>query len=500
MKKLLGLAVLIAAIILGGYYVTGVVTEKTLKKNIAVINQGKGFHLDIMQYDRGWFNSSVQLRGKLLIPEHTVKTNDQVISTPAEEFTLEAPLVIHHGPIIFTDSKVEFGFGSARMKLTIPQAYQAKFASLFTESSTKPVADISLLVNYLAQTHINIQIPAFKLIAKEGGEFEWQGMEDSVILSADVDKIHGSNIIDGFSWSKNQGKIAVSQVKSSYNLQHNVEGFYTGKGKASLPLLRVTENDKDTFSMKDMEVHFNSEVSSGLYNASLNASLENLMTDTKTYGPGSFKISVKNLDAHTLGVMNHEIRNMKHGTESEQQKVMLSLLPELPKLLNKGARVEISDLKFAMPDGAIEASLAISFPSENIASPFQLIQKMSGEGKVKVPTVFLQHIMQESVKQQLTQPSLQQAMVDELQKSAENTNVEEPQDDEKTASEPVSAKPETPEELEERARVRASEKLSALVQAGLLTLKGNDYLLDFKLADGQLTLNGQPFNPAMMKF
>ena len=47
MKKLIGLVVIIAALVLGGYYGMGLVTERTLKKNVAIINQSNCLFVDV---------------------------------------------------------------------------------------------------------------------------------------------------------------------------------------------------------------------------------------------------------------------------------------------------------------------------------------------------------------------------------------------------------------------------------------------------------------------
>ena len=39
-----------------------------------------------------------------------------------------------------------------------------------------------------------------------------------------------------------------------------------------------------------------------------------------------------------------------------------------------------------------------------------------------------------------------------------------------------------------------------MVQSGLLYLQGSDYVVDFKLAEGKLEINGKPFDSAMMSF
>ncbi len=47
---------------------------------------------------------------------------------------------------------------------------------------------------------------------------------------------------------------------------------------------------------------------------------------------------------------------------------------------------------------------------------------------------------------------------------------------------------------------QADQKLSTMVQNGLLILKGTDYVIDVNLQQGQLTINDKPFNPAMMQY
>jgi len=47
MKKLAGLIIILAVLILGGYYGMGFLTERTIKRNINVINQSNGLYADV---------------------------------------------------------------------------------------------------------------------------------------------------------------------------------------------------------------------------------------------------------------------------------------------------------------------------------------------------------------------------------------------------------------------------------------------------------------------
>ena len=53
MKKLAGLIIILADLILGGYYGMGVLTERTFKKNIEVINQSNGLFAQVINAEHG---------------------------------------------------------------------------------------------------------------------------------------------------------------------------------------------------------------------------------------------------------------------------------------------------------------------------------------------------------------------------------------------------------------------------------------------------------------
>ena len=58
----------------------------------------------------------------------------------------------------------------------------------------------------------------------------------------------------------------------------------------------------------------------------------------------------------------------------------------------------------------------------------------------------------------------------------------------------------TAADVELQATEQTDRKLSTLVQAGLLSVQGTEYVIELNLQQGQLSVNGKPFNPAMMQF
>lgn len=504
MKKIVGLVVILAALVLGGYYAMGVVTEKTLKKNIVMINQSSGLLVDVDHYDRGWFTSSALLNWQLHTPEHKIKDqNGQEVTVSAHDYHLQMPLSIHHGPVIYADSHVKFALGYAHSDLTLPKEYADKLSSMVTKASVMPQLKLTIYVTYLNKTHIQLDSPPFKLIGTEGNnQFEIVGMKSDVNISSGLETVDGNLAIDGASFIKNQMKALLGKVTSDYKLHRTDTGLYLGEASLSLPSLVITENAQQVFALDKFDAHSKSDITAGLFESHFNVSLAKMMAQGKVYGPAVLEMSLTNLDAEVLAKINDDLNQMQQAQSIERQQALFTLLPQLPKLLGKGAHFEISKLSVVLPAGTIEGNLTLSLPKGDAGNPFQLMQKIQGHGQVKIPVAVMKSFVKAAVKQKLlSQPTLQQAMVKQIQQNDEQAKANSTSS--KEASEPALGgenKPLTPAEAELEATRQTDSRLAAMVQAGLLSLKGADYVIDVNLTQGQLSINDQPFNPAMMQF
>ena len=464
MKKLVGLGVVIATLILGGYYGMGVITERTLKKNIVMINQSNGLTIEVVKYDRGWCHSKALLNWSMHIPARTV-TNDsgQTTTAPAQDYQMQMPLDIDHGPMMIVDSKPLFGLGFARSEIVLPKPYAEQFASTFTAQSTQPVLHLGVFVSYLNDSTLRMRLPTFKLISKDGNsQFEWLGMSSDINISSGGNNVNGHVAFEGINWLKDQVNAALGHVTSDYDLHRTNLDLYLGNANLTLPSLHVTQGDKSLLDVEKLNVHSSSDIKEGLFNSNFKATLSKLLTNDKIYGPALLDVSIQNLDAAVLAKMNDQANAMQQGSDVQPNQVMLSLMPELPKLLSKGAKFEVSELSLAMPEGIIKGTLVVSLPSSGVDNPFQLIQKIQGQGKFVFSAAVMKQLVSDSIKHKLQQKE--------------------------------------PGVLAQDIDQQASAQLAAMVQSGLLSLQGSDYVIEFKLAEGQLSVNAKPFNSAMMKF
>jgi uncharacterized protein YdgA (DUF945 family) len=487
MKKLTGLIIILAVLILGGYYGMGVLTERTIKKNIEVINQSNGLFAQIEQYSRGWFSSDAKIKWRLHIPERVVTGEDGKSQTvAAQDYQMEMPVKIHHGPFIYANNSVRFGMGYAETVFAFPEQYDQKFAETFSKESTKPQLDLSIFVNYLNKSTIELSLPSFKLISKDGsGHFDWKGMSSTTKMSSNMGRVEGDIVIDGMTMSKDDTKVTLGEVSSDFNLHRTSAGLYLGEAKFSLPSFDVTVKDKKMFEISEFTVSSDSDIQNQLFSTHFNAAVKSVVANGLNYGPGELEVSLRNLDAEILADINRQATAMQNGTDAERQKAMMALLPELPKLFSKGAEFEISKLSLKIPEGVIEGNLLVSLPQGDSSNPFEMLQRIQGNAKLKMPKILVKQLMQQSVLQQMSkQPDMQQALIQQMQSTQQG-------------SQPQATQP--PPSQEQLAGMQADKQIGAMEQNGLITSQDSDYVTEVKLEQGKFSVNGKPFDPAMLK-
>lgn len=503
MKKWFGLGVILLVLILGSYYVTGMVTETTLKKNLYVINQTNGLMVDVESYQRGWFTSQAEIKWRLHIPERVVKKeNNQSSIIPAQDYALKMPVTVFHGPIIVADKSIHFGLGYAQTQMALPDMLEKQFANTFTKESIKPRVLIHVLVNYLNRSQFGINVPEFTLIPKDGtGEFKWLGMNNDIRLTPNMSSIAGETNLEGMYVFNKQVSAALGKINSDYNLYQSDEGLYLGEANFGLDSFIVKQDGQVQFDVKDVDAQTSSQVDNQLLNSFFNLSIERVAAHGKVYGPGVLKVGVKNLDAVALAEINKLANKMQQGTDADKQQALVALLPAGLKLVSKGPEFEVSELSLTMPEGQIEGELSITLPKgESSNNPFQLLSRINGQGKLSMPVPVLRALLIESTEKKLKQkPELADKLTQQLQASMQQqpstADINSPADD--AANQQPIASDKQPHQ---QAMAMVDKQLSDLVQAGLLVKNNTHYTVDIKLTNGQFIVNGQTVNPADLKF
>ncbi|MGQ3888406.1 YdgA family protein [Legionella sp. CNM-1927-20] len=516
MRKLVVLVVVLAILVLGGYYAMGAVTERTIKRNIATVNRTNGINAQIVKYHRGWFTSNALLNWQITVPARQIKdANGQIQTIPAQNLTLNMPLKIYHGPIIFANKTVKFGMGYGSTDILLPVEYQQQFNNYFMNGSTQPKLNLSLFVTYLNNSQLEMAVPSFKLITRQDQtEFDWMGMNGTVNITSNADKINGDFNINGMQVKKGDKAAVLSEVTSEYNLHNTEAGLYLGTASITVPSFVINDRGQRLFELSDFDMHTSSDIEDGLFNSHFKSSIDRIVANGKKFGPGNLEMAIRNLDANALGRINQQAKHIQQSsTDLEKQQAVFAILPEIPKLLSRGAEFEISELNFVMPEGTIEGNVQISLPQGQHNNPVELMQKVQGKGRLKVPAEIVRRVLTEANRQKLV---AQQNAATQQNANSTTTNVttttEQPvgnntqmQPTTNTTNQSIQQATSTTQtvpqvDIAQQSATMTNAQLASLVQSGVLTVSGNYYVIEVALQQGQLQVNGKPFNSAMLKF
>lgn len=483
MKKILGSLILLVVLVLGSYYGMGIITERTIKQHLNLVNKSNGLAVKVIGYRRGWFTSHADLQWHLQIPEHMLQgqTPSQVI--PAKDYDITMPIIIHHGPIIFANHSVKFGLGYAYTDMRMPEKMDQEFANSFMDKSTKPQLDLSLLVTYLCKSKLNVTVPHFILFPKSGGQFDWVGMTNTLIVSPDADKLKGDLEFKGLEFLQNDNRFLMKKAHSEYHIHKADNGLYLGSADITIPSISASQKEQTVFEVREFRAQSESDVEDGLFYSNLSASLESLHINQKHYGPGKLEMSIKNLDAASLARINQQITQAQQGGNVEKQQVIFAIIPEMSKLLSRGPQFSITTLQMELPQGTLQGNLSLTLPEGEQANPFELLQKLQGQGKLSLPIEVIRLALIVSNKQALQIQQMQQANSADTASAHITNNM--------TIS---------PAELDKQAEEKATTQLSNMVKSGLVVQKDKYYEIEVVLETGKLQVNGQPFNPSMIKF
>lgn len=401
MKRIVGMLVLLVVIVFASYFITGLVTEHTLKKNLGTFNQASLLSVELTEYHRGLLRSEAQLTWCMKTPEKIIQQEDgRSIIVPPKRYVFDMPLTIWHGPIILQNGHVRLGLGMANGELVLPKAYLKEFYEHFTSNTTQPRLMLHAFVTYANKTKLELELPAFKLITKASGNtshikhVEWLGMQSSVVFSPERTRMQGEITADGLRMAGEQLQLMFEKLTSSYDIYQDKQGLYLGEATLHIPVLNFTNQDVATLELKQVDFSSASDVSDNRFASSMHAAFESLIIDQKTYGPAALDMSTQNLDAEVLANLNGRAYQLQHAglSRAEAQQAFLSLLPDVPSLLSQGAIFEISQFKFGLPDGMIDGSLRLAFPETKAEAVLQLLPSIEGLAQLKMPAVYVKSL------------------------------------------------------------------------------------------------------------
>ena len=499
MKKWIGFVIICVLVILSSYYGMGVGTERILKRNVGILSQSNGVEVVLHHYQRGWFRSHADLKWTVSIPQPSSdQTVRRTVFPSNKVYVFEIPLEIHHGPMMWVNYKLFFGLGYAHATAHLPAAYQKELNSDYNYNAEKLEYTVNVLVNYLNKTTVQFKIPQYKLTAKKGDNFfQWLGMATNIVVSSDKQHLEGDLSLKGLSWYTDGMKGLLGPVRASYDMRQGIESIYIGTADLNFPSLVVFHDEKPIFRLSDFQIHSNSDIKHGLFNSSITSKVNQLVMWDKVYSHNALDVSFQNLDAHVLAVMNRKMSEFQHST-NDKQRLLWTLVPDLPSLLSKGAQLNIDNYEMTMLEGHVKANLSLSLPNESLTNPLQLAQKITGESHLRVSKLVLSKWLESIMQKAMVAQIQKQSLAKEMQAPVTSESPGVPTKNTSTLPSMTTVGDDQGAVANAQLKAKVSTKIQEWVHEGILVEEGDDYLILFTLMNGKLLINGHPFNPTLL--
>ncbi|CEG55626.1 DUF945 family protein [Legionella fallonii] len=462
MKKWTGILLSLVVLFLLAYVITGFIVKNTLNQNVDSLPQNSILRIHLGNYQRGWFSSQAILSIKMNIPaQERTDVHGITKMQPPMNLELNYPLIIKHGPVICTDYGIRFGIGYV---------------------TTQPQSHYNVLINYFNETWFRYAFPALSF---KGGsdadsvDFSWQGLSATLGTSSSLNNLFGDFTMYGLNAAAGNVTFQLGTIADEFNFIHASNGLWPGKNHFSLLSAAMSQGDQKQFELDGVDLVSSSDVTEGLLSFDFNLSVNKLLVDNKTYGPGIFKLSVRNLEADAMARIN---KRALSAVQSNQSSVLLvpELLSNVPLLLSKGSELALSTA-VDLPEGKITGDFKLALPKMDVSDPSQLLQKASGSGQFKAPIAVVKELMMVLLKNSKQENTATQSS----SASPDSTATRLP---------PISSVTNTATNSDAEMQKQVDKLLQSLIEKGYIKVEGNTYVVNLKIENQQIFVNGQQFD------
>jgi uncharacterized protein YdgA (DUF945 family) len=313
-----------------------------------------------------------------------------------------------------------------------------------------------------------------KMVGKEKVAVIWEGLAGKVTFTGDLKEFRGALNAPGLEAVGDDGGIRMTNLQSAFDIREDMHGLFLGNANFGLDLLEVEEkggSEETHFSMKGLTMNTRSEGVADTVGYTMSMQVDKVMADGTPYGPGSFQLELRKLDAAALAKLQKEIGELQtqfpHRSPEEINQMMLAKYAEiLPELMKTSPEIEITQVKLKTGEGDFFGKAKIAVDGSNaeaLTNPLFLLSAVTAHAEFAVTDRLLKKILQAEFEEDVIE-------------AAKQTGETELSDQEVTAL--AASKSET--------------RLAELIEKNILVYEGGDFKAKADYEAGTVTLNGRP--------
>ncbi|MBE9609849.1 YdgA family protein [Chitinilyticum piscinae] len=443
MNKVLVGGVAVALLAAGGYvgatWYVGQKIDGALDSNAAALGKYKIIKQEKRQFDKGLF-SSVEL------VTYRIGCAEGLEGSPfaGTEGTLTLKNTISHNPFAPT----------VKTEIILDEKTRAELAKVFKgQEPLSIVTRVSLDGSY--QTEISS--PAF-VHEDAQGKLDWKGISATVKSDQQLSFADFNLKMSGLSFSAGSGEaLSLGEVTYTAATKKSAEGLYAGKGSMVLAGMELKgQNDGVPMVLKTgkLELSSDSSVEGGLMKGSAKGTLAGLSYNGKAIGDIGIDYELARIDAAAVKKINDNSIDNLLQCHYDPMKDMQVLQEAVMAILKKDPSYT-QKIALKTPEG--ESSLNLKVASKGLTEADlhgidSVLPKLDASVKLQVPSELVNRLIRDV----------------------------------------------RPAEEVEMTQAMVSEGLNQAAAQGFVVLDSKLIKSDFELKNGQMLLNGQPFDPSML--
>jgi uncharacterized protein YdgA (DUF945 family) len=521
MKKVVAVLVLLLIVLgaawAGSSYWFGMKAEEQYRQLLAKASPSPLLKFSIKRYDRGIFSSTARVAVEF------GETADQK-QKDGKNLRVVADQAICHGPFPLGNMK-DFKPVVAVIRTTVQSfpELMGNAKEFFDKFPELKNTENRTTVFLSGETESDLTVPAFRRPVPGDKKIDvvWEGLSAHFTLTEGLKSTTGSIKAPGLQITDPEGSFTMKGAQAVVNLRQGVRNLNLGDISfevSSIDFKGTGGKEPDSFSANRIKYEMNlKDAGNDCIDAGFTVRVDQAKTVDKTVGPAQINLVFRKLDAESIEkfqAANNALQLQPPASAEEvQQRMLANYMLLLGGLIKKSPELELTEVKFAMPEGNFSGKAKVVFidPKGSIAdNPLLLLNSVVAEAECSAQESLARYIAANVLKgmpepdtagPEVAEPAKPGSEVAESEESgsevAESEESEEAESEAPKAAEP----PKTERQKAESAKTappkiesvdeRVSRTLDQLVQQDLIVKDGGNYKSTASYRAGKVVLNGR---------
>jgi len=438
MKKILLFVILIALIIVGVPYYSGMQAEHIYRDLIDSYNKtSKMGPLKIHTYERGIWSSNL------------------VTEVPLGFLNIKFQNKILHGPIIFDKSKqtpngLQFAMG---VILSAPDFSETPFNEIDKAFGDEDPLSCKSIIAFNRSVETFFYSPSLDYKISTGGDIHWKGLQGQFSIDKDFKIISGTISIPGLLANTTGFGGEIQGVNLQFDQKLSDLNFWLGK--TILAINKILVNNKSlSFEVTSLKLDGETSSQNQLLNLLWSVDLTKVVAPSGTYGPVDILIKLLNMDPDGLKLLG----------DLPKDQITLQQIPKplIRQFLLKTPTIVVENTKLSLPEGNVTIDAKFSVGGPNIPETFDdsiYLSTLNGNLTAELPKQTLENTLKQSIQQDLVKNPQYISM--------------------------------TPDQQSEEVKRQMAEKLDRFKKNNMLTELGDSYTIKFSVTNGKIMVEGK---------